>query len=108
MIIAVAIGISLSGWGLEIILDSLARLTGFQARAGQPKASVTGVEGLLGEAAEALSDFSPSDGEGRVRCQGEIWKAISKDPRFCPKRGERLKVVEVNGLKLTVSPLDQP
>lgn len=59
---------------------------------------VSGVEELLNEPAIALADF---EGHGRVRARGEVWQAESSTP---VRRGERLRVVAINGLVLHVQP----
>jgi membrane-bound serine protease (ClpP class) len=59
---------------------------------------VTGAEQLVGDLAEALSDFS---GEGQVRIYGEQWNAISRVP---VSRGQRVRIDRVDGLTLHVSP----
>ena len=59
---------------------------------------VTGAEQLVGDLAEAVSDFS---GEGQVRIYGEQWNAISRVP---VTRGQRLRIDRVDGLTLHVSP----
>ncbi len=61
---------------------------------------VTGAEQLVGDLAEAMSDFS---GEGQVRIYGEQWNAISRVP---VTRGQRLRVDRVAGLTLHVSPME--
>ncbi|MEX0735373.1 MAG: nodulation protein NfeD [Steroidobacteraceae bacterium] len=61
---------------------------------------VTGAEQLVGDLAEAMSDFS---GEGQVRIYGEQWNAISRVP---VTRGQRLRVDRVDGLTLHVSPTE--
>lgn len=59
---------------------------------------VTGPEALLEEEAVALEAF---EGEGRVRLHGELWTAVSDRP---VQAGERLRVVERDGLRLRVTP----
>jgi membrane-bound serine protease (ClpP class) len=61
---------------------------------------VTGREQLVGDVAEAISDFS---GQGHVRIYGEQWNALSNVP---VKRGQRLRVDRVDGLTLHVSPAE--
>lgn len=61
---------------------------------------VTGMEQLVGDTAEALTDFS---GAGEVRIYGEQWNAISRVP---VRRGQRLRVDRVEGLTLHVSPAE--
>lgn len=58
----------------------------------------TGVEGMLGERAEALGELDP---DGRVRVRGEIWNARSSAP--VPDGGE-VRVAAVDGLTLVVEP----
>jgi membrane-bound serine protease (ClpP class) len=59
---------------------------------------VTGKEGLLGAEGETVA----WDGaQGRVRVHGEIWRARAQRPL---QTGERIKVVELEGLVLVVEP----
>jgi membrane-bound serine protease (ClpP class) len=60
---------------------------------------VAGREQLLHETAVALCDF---DREGTVRLHGEIWQARSAQSVVA---GQRLRIVAVEGLTLTVEPL---
>jgi membrane-bound serine protease (ClpP class) len=66
----------------------------------QTAPAVTGAEGMTGKEGEALTDIQ-AGGEGRVRTHGEIWTATAAEPI---KAGDRVRVVEVQGLKLTVRP----
>lgn len=61
---------------------------------------VSGKEEMIGSTAEALEDF---EGEGRVRVHSEDWKARSARP---VKRGQKLRVTALDGLVLTVEPLE--
>lgn len=63
----------------------------------RPKA--TGIEELLSSTAEVLHW---SGGEGEVRVTGEIWKA-SSPPGLIIQKGDRVRVIEVSGLHLTVT-----
>lgn len=56
----------------------------------------TGVEGLIGEEGIASTRIANT---GRVNVHGEIWKAMSDAPI---KKGERVRVVDVQGLTLRV------
>jgi len=60
---------------------------------------VSGREQLAGEIGEALEDF---DREGRMRVHGEVWTARSSQ---AVRRGQRLRVVSIDGLVLNVAPL---
>jgi membrane-bound serine protease (ClpP class) len=57
---------------------------------------VSGREYLIGASAEALEDF---EREGWARVQGENWRVRSGAP---VRRGERLRVKDIQGLVLTV------
>jgi membrane-bound serine protease (ClpP class) len=61
----------------------------------------TGVEALVGQAAEAATDLAP---EGQVYIHGEIWNAASTVP--VPK-GAAVRVLRVEGLSLIVTPLER-
>jgi membrane-bound serine protease (ClpP class) len=58
----------------------------------------TGVEQLLHETAIALNDFDTS---GLVDIHGETWRAMTRSPI---KKGQRLRVLRVDGLTLEVTP----
>jgi len=57
---------------------------------------VTGRENMIGASAEALEDF---DTEGWARVHGERWRVRAGAP---VRRGERLRVKDIDGLVLTV------
>ena len=63
----------------------------------QKRAPVTGIEGIVGETGEALSDLNP---DGQVRIHGEIWNATSNQGRI--KSGTHVVVEKVDNLHLTV------
>lgn len=62
----------------------------------QRKKITTGDKGLVGEIGTAISNIEK---EGLVRVHGEIWKAFSDE--FVGK-GEKIEVVDVNGMTLFV------
>jgi membrane-bound serine protease (ClpP class) len=57
----------------------------------------TGREGMVGEIGEALADFGSRGGKVFVR--GETWDAVSPDD---VRKGDRVRVLAVHGLKLEV------
>ena len=59
---------------------------------------VTGLEQLIGAEAVAMADF---DGSGRVWLHGESWWADTEVP---VKKGQKLQVTEVKGLRVKVMP----
>jgi membrane-bound serine protease (ClpP class) len=62
---------------------------------------VSGQEELLHGTGEVLDDF---EGKGRIRIHGEVWRAESATPL---RRGDRVKVVAVDGLVLKIQLLNQ-
>lgn len=62
----------------------------------------TGQEGMVGEVAVALDDFSET---GQVRAAGEIWNAETDTPVH---KGQKLKVTNMDGLTLKVSSEENP
>ncbi|SEQ89902.1 membrane-bound serine protease (ClpP class) [Nitrosomonas sp. Nm51] len=59
---------------------------------------VSGAEHILHCAGEVLNDFSD---RGWIRIQGERWEAVTTTPL---KRGEKVRVVAIDGLVLKVEP----
>jgi len=62
---------------------------------------VSGQEELLQATGVVLEDF---EGKGHIRIHGEVWKAESATPL---RRGDKVRVVAIDGLVLKVQPLDQ-
>jgi len=62
---------------------------------------VSGIEEMIGSVGEAVGDFTDT---GHVLVHGELWKARTSVP---VRKGQRLRVAAVDGLQLTVTPLDQ-
>ena len=61
---------------------------------------VSGVEGMLGQTAEALEDFA---GRGNIFLDGERWLAESLQP---VKKGQHVRVIALHGLVVNVEPMD--
>jgi membrane-bound serine protease (ClpP class) len=57
---------------------------------------VTGVQGMIGDSAEVVQDFT---GRGRVRYRGELWHARSNNELHT---GQTARIVKVEGLTLWV------
>lgn len=62
--------------------------------------TVTGREGMIGQTATARTGIS-AGGEGTVFLRGEYWDATAAEP---VSEGERVRVLEVDGLILRVAP----
>ena len=90
--------------GLRLIVPitlSIAAILLFLVRLAvqaQRQRSVTGEAGMLDEVGQALSSIMPG-GVGRVQAHGEIWTATSDEELAA---GDRVKIVAVKGLLLTV------
>lgn len=80
---------------------ALALVAGLAWRSIQSNA-VSGKEGMIDEIGVAIDDFV--DGAGRVRVHGEIWQAESD---WEIRKDERIRVIEVRRLMLTVVPLSR-
>jgi len=63
--------------------------------------TATGKEELLGEEGVVTITIPPG-GEGMIRVHGELWRASSKESI---KEGTRVRVLQVDGLKLDVDPV---
>lgn len=65
------------------------------------KPVTTGVEDILGSFATVV-DWDADTGGGEVRVTGEVWKAVPRDAKMVFKPDERVKITEVDGLKLII------
>ena len=84
--------------GIAVASGMVFMATLWLAARSRTRPVVTGVDERLGEPAIALDDF---DGRGRVAIRGETWQADSATP---VRRGQRLRVLQVDGLVLRVAP----
>ncbi len=80
--------------GLSAIFFLAVAYFGFKA---QTRKKLTGQEGMIGKTAIAETDIDQKG--GKVFIEGEIWNAYSDEPI---KKGEKVKVVKVEGLTLKV------
>ncbi len=63
----------------------------------QRRKPVTGMEGIVGELGEAITELNP---DGQVRIHGEIWNAVSLDGKL--KKGTTVRVDQVKDLRIAV------
>lgn len=63
----------------------------------QTRKPTTGIEGMIGETGEAVSNLDP---EGQVSLHGEVWNAESLDGHV--SKGDKIRVDRVSNLKLLV------
>ena len=73
-------------------------ILGYALRA-QRRAVITGRESLGGQSGIAVSDFNPA---GQVQAAGELWSADAVDGSGKIRRGDRVEVVRVEGLRLKI------
>jgi membrane-bound serine protease (ClpP class) len=83
--------------GIALGAGILMLLMGTVFMRARKKQVITGVEQLLHETAIALNDFETS---GLVDIHGETWRAVTRAP---VKKGQRLRVLRVDGLTLEVA-----
>lgn len=69
--------------------------------AAHRKPVVSGVEEMLGGTGQVLEDF---DHSGRIHIHGETWQVHSKSTL---KRGDKVRVIAIDGLTLHVEPLEE-
>jgi len=71
----------------------------------QRRPVTTGVEGMIGAEATALTPLLP---EGRVSYGGENWAAVLDGPATSVDAGSQVQIVGVEGLRLHVQPVRSP
>ncbi len=105
LIDADAAGIGISWWTIASVTGGsflmLTIILGYALKA-QKKPVVTGIQGLIGSDAEILNW---ADGRGEVRATGEVWQAIPDEPRSF-RKGDRVKITDIDGLKLIIAPVN--
>lgn len=84
-----------------IIGISFAIIVGFALRA-QKKPVITGQEGMRGQTGFARTDINPT---GQVQSGAELWTAELAEGQGKIRKGEKVEVVKVEGLKLKVKKL---
>jgi membrane-bound serine protease (ClpP class) len=62
--------------------------------------STTGHEAMIGMKGRAVTDCRP---EGQARIKGQLWRVIC---RAGASRGDHVRVVAIDGITLTVEPVD--
>jgi len=81
---------------VAILLGLVVILVGRKVVEAQRRPAVTGTEGLIGQFATART---PIQGRGKVFVHGEYWDARAEVPI---EEGERVKIIAVDGLMLSV------
>jgi membrane-bound serine protease (ClpP class) len=81
---------------------AFAVIIGFSLRA-QKRPIVTGRESMVRQAGIAVSDIAPG---GQVQSAGELWTARLEEGAGPVRKGDKVEVVKVDGLKLIVRKKD--
>ena len=81
-----------------IIGLTFAVIVGFALRAQKTRIK-TGQESLIGATGTAVTDLAPA---GQVQAAGELWSAEAVEGSARIRKGERVEVVKVDGLRLKV------
>ena len=95
--------------GLDVIVPTVLVVSGLilflgrLALQAQRRPPVTGVDGLIGEQGRTLNPLAPGSA-GQVSVHGEIWNARTSVPL---PADAAVRVAAVDGLTLTVEPLDE-
>jgi membrane-bound serine protease (ClpP class) len=99
----------LPGVSPGLIVGAVGTLAVFSAAAGRAvynsmrRPAVTGSEALIGRIGDVRTSLDP---EGIVFIEGERWDATATQAPVPP--GARVRVVSVKGLRLTVTPIEEP
>jgi membrane-bound serine protease (ClpP class) len=78
-------------------------ILGYALRA-QSRPVITGGEGLRGQFGFATTDFNPG---GQVQTESELWSADLAEGSGRVRKGDRVEVVKVDGLRLKVRKVDR-
>lgn len=68
-----------------------------------PKTKPTNVYGIIGKEGIVIETIDSLNGTGKVKIKGELWSAISD---YNIEKGETIKVLSVNGVKLKVEKIN--
>ena len=61
------------------------------------------VNSLIGKKAKIIEEIDQIEGFGKVKVNGEVWKAILSDPSQTFEIGETVIIKSVDGVKLIIS-----
>jgi membrane-bound serine protease (ClpP class) len=87
--------------GVSSVVASAFGLLAFLVLRTHFRPAYTGREAMIGEAGVAKTDVAT---DGTVLVEGELWQASSTNPDRPITAGERVRVVSIDGLHLTVRP----
>ena len=91
-------------WPVALVVGGGTILAGRLAWRARRAPSLTGAGGLVGR--QVVVHDVAGDGSGSVRLDGAWWRARPRDGPLAP--GQRIRVIELDGLDLVVEPAGQP
>ncbi|WP_297468603.1 NfeD family protein [Thermococcus sp.] len=95
--VGIDVPLPITGLILGVLLIKDILIAPYVLGGGLEKKPSTGAEALIGREARVIEDLTP---RGIVKLDGELWRAECVNG--IAKAGERVRVVEVEGTKLTV------
>lgn len=66
------------------------------------KIEVTNAGAVIGEHGIVIEKINNMDGKGAVKIQGKIWSARSSDENLVINEGTRVKILDIQGVKVIV------
>ena len=93
-----------SGVFFAVAIILLLSTRGLTAKFFNSKPTVrSNVDALIGEKAKVIENLDPIEGAGKVKINGEVWKAIPENDEETFELGEQVIVKKVDGVKLIIS-----
>lgn len=65
------------------------------------------VDEIIGKNALVLEDINNKAGTGIIKVNGDTWRAFSNDDEIVIKKGEYVKILQVEGAHVVVEKIDQ-
>ncbi|RDI92124.1 nodulation efficiency protein D (NfeD) [Thermosipho africanus Ob7] len=65
------------------------------------------VDEIIGKHALVLEDINNKAGTGIIKVNGDTWRAFSNDDEIVIKKGEYVKILQVEGAHVVVEKIDQ-
>jgi len=75
-------------------------------RFGKPVTIKTNAEGLIGKTGNVIEKIDPETGHGRVRIDGDDWRAVSEDG-FAIEKGCAVEIVAFESIVITVRKIER-
>ncbi len=75
-------------------------------RLGKPTTLKTNADGLIGKIGNVIEKIDPEIGHGRVRIDGDDWKAVSENG-FALEKGDMVEIVAFESIVITVRKIER-